>query len=541
MEDARRLAELPLHHDPVTEIVTHVIAAERQHRHRVAAYLADGAAGCGGRLGAHGGADIDTARPIEGLEHQRNRARTAAAEDDRADRHAGGVLPVGIDARALPRWRREARVGMRRLPTATGHPLLALPVDRPGGRLVRHAFPPRPAVGREGHVGEDRVLRQRGHGVGIGLRAGAGRHAEEARLGVDGVEAAIRAGFDPRDVVAHGPHLPALEGLRRDQHGKIGLAARAWKRRRHMGLLALRVLNAKDEHVLGHPALVARDVGGDAQGEALLAQQRVAAVAGAVGPDLARLGKMHDVFLVRVAGPGHVPPALRQRRADRMHAGHDALVALVNQREHRPSNARHDAHVGHDIARIRQLHPDPRHGRVQRTHAEGQHIHRAPLHAAAEQAAQGLLHLEGVHPVIGGTGVVLREAANKRPVLNARHVAGIGAHQETSGPFLLVQADEGARRDQLPAQGVVFLLGSVDPVDMGGLAESHHLPHPGYQMGVGAERSFQIPCFHWRRHARKRLPSSKQEITGKSGKPNSSHDFGWIFLRAVLASGFPRP
>jgi hypothetical protein len=48
--------------------------------------------------------------------------------------------------------------------------------------------------------------------------------------------------------------------------------------------------------VLGHPAFVARDVGGDAQGEALLAQQRVAAVAGAVGPDLARLGKWTMYF-----------------------------------------------------------------------------------------------------------------------------------------------------------------------------------------------------------------------------------------------------
>ena len=51
--------ELPLHHDPVAEVVAHVVAAERQHGHRVAAHLADGAGGGGGGLRAHGGADVD--------------------------------------------------------------------------------------------------------------------------------------------------------------------------------------------------------------------------------------------------------------------------------------------------------------------------------------------------------------------------------------------------------------------------------------------------------------------------------------------------
>ena len=34
------------------------------------------------------------------------------------------------------------------------------------------------------------LLRQRGHGVGIGLVAGAGRHAEETGLGIDGAQLA---------------------------------------------------------------------------------------------------------------------------------------------------------------------------------------------------------------------------------------------------------------------------------------------------------------------------------------------------------------
>ena len=45
--------------------------------------------------------------------------------------------------------------------------------------------------------------------------------------------------------------------------------------------LALRILDAEDQHVLGEPAFAARLVRGDAQRMALLAEQRVAAVAGA--------------------------------------------------------------------------------------------------------------------------------------------------------------------------------------------------------------------------------------------------------------------
>jgi hypothetical protein len=69
-----------------------------------------------------------------------------------------------------------------------------------------------------------------------------------------------------------------LKGLRRDHHREVGLAAGARERRRDVGLLAPADSRPEDQHVLGHPALVAGDVGGDAQREALLAEQRVAAV-----------------------------------------------------------------------------------------------------------------------------------------------------------------------------------------------------------------------------------------------------------------------
>ena len=72
--------------------------------------------------------------------------------------------------------------------------------------------------------------------------------------------------------------------------------------------------DADDEHVLGHPAFVAGDVAGDAQGKALLAEQSVATLAGAVAPDLAGFGEVDDLFDV-VLGPGNVLLAGRKRRA----------------------------------------------------------------------------------------------------------------------------------------------------------------------------------------------------------------------------------
>ena len=80
-------------------------------------------------------------------------------------------------------------------------------------------------AGDEGDVGEDGVGAQGGHGVGVGLVAGAGRDAEEAGFRVDGAQLAGGVRLDPGDVVADGPDLPALEAGGWDEHGEVGLAA----------------------------------------------------------------------------------------------------------------------------------------------------------------------------------------------------------------------------------------------------------------------------------------------------------------------------
>ena len=156
---------------------------------------------------------------------------------------------------------------------------------------------------------------QRLHRVRIRFVRRARRDAEVAGLGIDRVEVAVGARLQPRDVVADRRDLPAFVARRRNQHREVGLAARAGERRGDVRLLARGRRDAEDQHVLGEPALVAAHHRRDAQREALLAEQRVAAVAGAEAPDLARLRKMHDVLLVLVARPRDV--ALRRRPAAR--------------------------------------------------------------------------------------------------------------------------------------------------------------------------------------------------------------------------------
>ena len=145
---------------------------------------------------------------------------------------------------------------------------------------------------------------------GIGRLVGARRHAEESGLGIDGVDLAVGRRLDPGDVVTDAGHFPAfvLKLLGRNHHGEVGLAAGAGEGGRDVGLFALGVLDAGDQHVLGQPPLLASQHRSDPQGEALLAQQRVAAVAGAVAPDLPLLGKVHDVLVlgIRAAGPSDV-------------------------------------------------------------------------------------------------------------------------------------------------------------------------------------------------------------------------------------------
>src|SRR4051794_31423168 len=64
VEDAWNLLDVAIHLEPVAEVVAHVVSAERQHRHRIAAYFADGSGSSGRHFRTHGRACVHSSAPV---------------------------------------------------------------------------------------------------------------------------------------------------------------------------------------------------------------------------------------------------------------------------------------------------------------------------------------------------------------------------------------------------------------------------------------------------------------------------------------------
>src|SRR6058998_184614 len=122
---------------------------------------------------------------------------------------------------------------------------------------------------------------------------------EIAVLGINGVQPAI-SNLHPRDVIANSRHLPAFEMFGWNEHGEIGFAARAGERRGHIMFFSFRGFHAEDQHMLGEPALFARQIRAYTQSKTFLAQQNVTAVTGTDGNDRVVLWKMTDESALRI-------------------------------------------------------------------------------------------------------------------------------------------------------------------------------------------------------------------------------------------------
>src|ERR687896_301427 len=139
---------------PVLPIIVHVIAAKRQHRHRIAAHGRLSRGRCG-RFGPHSRREVYTMLPVVGLEHQGKVLADPPAKDEGADRHTTRVLPVGIDGGTLACGGCETGIRMRRWGTASGGPIVTLPIDEVFWGFLGHAFPPDIAIVGQGYIGED--------------------------------------------------------------------------------------------------------------------------------------------------------------------------------------------------------------------------------------------------------------------------------------------------------------------------------------------------------------------------------------------------
>ena len=279
--------ELGLHIQPVLEIVAHVVATERQHGKRVATHHAHlSHSRCRG-FRTHGGGHVNAFHPGAGFGHQRHGGGAAATKHERINGHAIGVVPLGIQGGVVGGGHRKAGIGVCGFGTCGfgdfGSPVIALPVDQVrghGASVFLHAFPPHIAIVGQRDIGKDDVFIQTGHAVGVGVEVGSRRYAKVTRFGVDGDHLTFGVWLNPRNIVTNGGDFPTRKAsLRRHQHGEIGFATCAGESRSDVVLFAFWVGYAQNQHVLGQPALVAPHGGSDAQGQTLLAQQSIAAVA----------------------------------------------------------------------------------------------------------------------------------------------------------------------------------------------------------------------------------------------------------------------
>src|SRR4029077_5571275 len=140
VKDLWRFSQLFAHLQPMAKVIPHVVAAERQHSHRIAADLTNGPDCRRRHFRSHRCADVNSMDPVECLKDQRHRRCTATAENDPADWHPCGIINIRIQSRIILHWRTKPAVRMRRLLSTSPWP--ALPVDKALRRFIVLSLPP---------------------------------------------------------------------------------------------------------------------------------------------------------------------------------------------------------------------------------------------------------------------------------------------------------------------------------------------------------------------------------------------------------------
>ena len=120
-------------------------------------------------------------------------------------------------------------------------------------------------------------------------------------------------------------------------------------------LNAYRPFEPHDEHVLRQPALPLGKRGPDSEGEALLAEERVAAVARSEADDLLGVRPVCDDGLGGVARPERARLTLSQGDAHRVEALDELAPVPLDGLQDGRAGPRHHPHADRDVGRVRDL------------------------------------------------------------------------------------------------------------------------------------------------------------------------------------------
>ena len=223
--------------------------------------------------------------------------------------------------------------------------------------------------------------------------------------------------------------------------------------------------------MLGQPFLTLGQHAGNAQSQALLAEQHVAAVAAAHRPDRVVLGEVQNQATVDVeVGLAVQAPGELSLGAKRIH--------------HLAAHAGHDAHVEHHVDAVSQLDADLGERRADRAHGERHHVHGAALHGTGEDVTCLAVGFTRAHPVVGGSSVTLEARADVGEVFGAGHVVGRRPVKVAPRQLLLVQRDDLAGLDCLGSETLSFFITTIAPVDAIRLAHGGHRVDPFLNMRI---------------------------------------------------------
>ena len=172
----------------------------------------------------------------------------------------------------------------------------------------------------------------------------------------------------------------------------------------------------------------------------------------------------------------HIRPEQR-KKGQKLHAAEGEREEKCRE-AHGLADAGHDVHVEHDVNGVGQFKAVFGERRADDGHGVRNDVHRAALVGAVGESVHLLVHFLGVHPVVGGTGVLLALTADEGAVLDAGDIVRVGAVEIAAGELILVELDEDALLDGLLPQRLELFLLTGDPDDLVRLRHGGHFLHP---------------------------------------------------------------
>ena len=184
-------------------------------------------------------------------------------------------------------------------------------------------------------------------------------------------------------------------------------------------------------------------------------------------------------FVSAFVGQAEFSSPVGERVADRVDAGDEVAVGAEDL-ERAGAHPGHDPHRDDDVGRVGQLDADLGLVGAERAHRERDDVHRAAAMQPSKRPESVSRISAGAFQLLVGPASSSSLAADVGPVLDPGDVAGVGPRQVGVGALRVGEAAEGAGLDELVAEAVVFLGGTVAPVDRLGLGRGLRSPRPSW-------------------------------------------------------------